>query len=159
MRFFPHSTTTTRAPPHPKHTLPNTSVPWADRTISPFSFITKFGRPLQRKQKNQRNEKSQPAMRSKTISLFSIISTITFAVLSQAAWNPSAKNNVVVYWGQNAASSITKQPAAQQKGLLHYCQDPNVDVRPATNLSQSFHHTLLTLTHSLRLAHRNRLCI
>lgn len=72
-------------------------------------------------------------MGSKKISLFGIIPIIIFSVLSQAAWNPSAYNNVALYWGQNAISAINKQSAAQQKSLLHFCQNPDVDVCSETD--------------------------
>ena len=71
-------------------------------------------------------------MRFGTISLFGIIPIISFGALSLATWNPSANNNVALYWGQNAISAINKQSTAQQKGLLHFCQNTNVDVCSAT---------------------------
>lgn len=46
-----------------------------------------------------------------------------------AAWDKNAKNNIAIYWGQNAFGSYNNDTTLHQQGLLNYCQDTNVDVR------------------------------
>lgn len=92
-------------------------VPQAASSLS--SFFTKFTLSFRKEQRKN--------MRPQTISLMGIIlPIITFGSLSQATWNLTAKNNVMLYWGQNGVANFDAK--AGQKPLLHFCQDPNVDV-------------------------------
>lgn len=67
-------------------------------------------------------------MKWTTISSFGIAAISTFSSFASAAWNISAKNNVALYWGQNAFGSFNNDTTKQQKDLLWYCQQPEIDV-------------------------------
>lgn len=60
--------------------------------------------------------------------------TLAYAACGvEATYSPTAKNNLVVYWGQNFVGG-------HQQSLLTYCQDPTIDVIPIGFL-QKFHST------------------
>ncbi|KAF8427443.1 glycoside hydrolase superfamily [Tirmania nivea] len=69
-------------------------------------------------------------MRWTKISSFGFVAVSAFSNLASAAWNISANNNVALYWGQNSFSMISNDTAKQQKDLLYYCKQPNVDLIP-----------------------------
>jgi len=68
-------------------------------------------------------------MRWTKVSSFAVLAISTFSALASAAWNISANNNVALYWGQNSLNAVSKDATKQQKDLLYYCKQPDVDVR------------------------------
>ncbi|KAI5818352.1 glycoside hydrolase family 18 protein [Pyronema omphalodes] len=57
------------------------------------------------------------------------LSVTAFAVTAvNATFDLNQRNNLVVYWGQNAHGSYDSTAEKQQKDLLTYCQDTNVDL-------------------------------
>ncbi|KAF8476834.1 putative glycosyl hydrolase, family 18 [Kalaharituber pfeilii] len=69
-------------------------------------------------------------MQLATFASFGIVTISTLSTLASAAWNISANNNVVTYWGQNAFGSFNNETARQQKGLLYYCKNTAADLIP-----------------------------
>lgn len=69
-------------------------------------------------------------MKWTTISSFGVIAISAFSTLASATWDLSAKNNVALYWGQNAFSALSNDTTKQQKDLLYYCKQPDIDIIP-----------------------------
>ncbi|KAI5791978.1 putative class III chitinase [Geopyxis carbonaria] len=57
-----------------------------------------------------------------------LVAATLFATYVSATLDLTKKNNMVLYWGQNAHGSYKPDDALQQDRLLTYCQDTNVDV-------------------------------
>ena len=55
-----------------------------------------------------------------------IYSLAASAIGAQAGFNPSASNNVEVYWGQNSYGAGSGSLAQQR--LSYYCTNSNVDI-------------------------------
>ena len=55
-----------------------------------------------------------------------VYSLAACAIGAQAGFNPSASNNVEVYWGQNSYGAGSGSLAQQR--LSYYCTNPNVDI-------------------------------
>lgn len=61
-----------------------------------------------------------------------------FASPAQAAWDLTKKNNMMLYWGQNAHGAAKPTDTANfQTRLIDYCKDTNVDVRTIMRACQS----------------------
>ncbi|KAK8169827.1 glycoside hydrolase superfamily [Phyllosticta citrichinensis] len=63
---------------------------------------------------------------SRLASLAAAFATVRHA---SAVFNPSSKNNVAVYWGQNSHGRGGDDPEAQQR-LAYYCANSDIDVIP-----------------------------
>jgi hypothetical protein len=61
-------------------------------------------------------------MRFTVSALFSVVATALFATTADAAFDLTKRNNMVLYWGQNAHGSYDNTTEKQQQSLLTYCQ-------------------------------------
>jgi len=57
-----------------------------------------------------------------------LLASTLFSGSANAAWDLTKKNNVVLYWGQNAHGQANPGTTTPQKRLVEYCKDPNVDL-------------------------------
>ncbi|KAA8912303.1 chitinase 4 [Sphaerosporella brunnea] len=56
-----------------------------------------------------------------------LVAAALLATAANAALDLTKRNNMVLYWGQNAHGSYDNTTSKQQQSLYTYCQDPNVD--------------------------------
>lgn len=61
-----------------------------------------------------------------TISVAAVV--IAISTFVSADLDLTKKNNIVVYWGQNAIHNFDQTGARDQKRLVEYCKSTDVDV-------------------------------
>ncbi|KAH8834916.1 glycoside hydrolase family 18 protein [Flagelloscypha sp. PMI_526] len=65
-----------------------------------------------------------------------LLTALNFLCIS--AYDASANNNLVVYWGQNSYGATHSDTANWQKDLINYCQDDTINVIPLAFLHVFF---------------------
>lgn len=60
-------------------------------------------------------------MRSTLSTLICVVAAALFVTTANAAFDLTKRNNLVLYWGQNAHGSYDSTPEKQQQDLLTYC--------------------------------------